>query len=76
MKKGFYLIDNHITVRCYYLTGEKKGNKWISIAEIDDQELRYFPDAEWWSLNWMCLPKEEELVDAQYFETNPTDYKL
>ena len=64
MNQGFYLIE---TDRCYYLTGTKKGNRWIN---LDD------PDPEWMSLIWTCLPKEKEILKSTYHKTNPTQFNL
>lgn len=71
MKEGFYYINTTNWVRCYYLTGEKKGNKWISIFEFEP-----IPNPEWWALNWMNLPNKEELTGYEYFKDNPTDYPV
>ena len=63
---GFYFLANENVVRCYYLTGTKKGNKWIEMDGIDNPE--------WWSLIWTCIPTAEELTECKYFKQNPTDY--
>lgn len=76
---GYYLIDNHITQRCYYITGTKKGNKWIETEvmhwceELNRHERLPLPNCGWWALNWMCIPKvgSDELVGAVYYEENP-----
>lgn len=68
MKRGFYIVSNDFTIRCYYISGEKKGNKWIEIAGYDDGTLHRYGDAEWMALLWTCLPSEEELKDAIYLE--------
>jgi len=70
MKAGYYLKFTKDWIRCYYLSGEKAGNKWISIREYED-----VPNPEWWALNWMCLPNEEELLEYDYFLKNPTKYE-
>ena len=63
MKKGYYYNEN----RCYFLTGSKKGNKWIDLEDLDP---------EWVSLLWTCLPKEEELSEFnyKYSSLNPTKF--
>lgn len=76
MKRGFYYSKDEIDERCYYLTGEKSGNKWIAIGGINGDEFVTLPNPEWTSLNWMCLPTEEELKDFKYSQTNPTPYVL
>jgi hypothetical protein len=63
-------------MRCYYLTGEKKGNKWIEIAGLNDNKLVFLPSPEWVSLMWTCLPDEEELSKCTYSESNPMSYKF
>jgi len=73
MKRGFYYINTKDDIRCYYLTGEKKGNKWIYIG---CEEGIVLDGPEWCSLLWTCLPKEEDLKNATFHETNPTEYKL
>lgn len=70
MKKGYYFWNTFDWVRCYYLTGEKAGNKWIAIKEHEN-----IPNPEWWPLNWMCIPKEEELKNYEYHTENPTRYE-
>lgn len=76
MKKGFYYLKSKYTIRCYYLTGEKKGNKWIEIEGYNDDKLCKIPDAEWMGLMWNFIPKEEEIKRCLYTETNPTEFKL
>ena len=77
MKKGFYYMKTRNSIRCYYLTGEKSGNKWIDIAGVDGNELVYLHDPQWMALNWMCLPQEVELKKwSDYSEENPTKYIL
>lgn len=61
MKPGYYLCSD----RCFYLTGTKKGNRWIYLD---------IPYPEWCSLNWMCLPKNYDLTDSKYSKTNPTKF--
>lgn len=76
MKKGFYYHKGDYDERCYYLTGEKKGNKWIHLGTIDGRDFFVIPNPEWWTLNWMCIPTAEELKDFTYSETNPTRITL
>jgi len=76
MKKGFYYINSKFSRRCYYLTGEKKGNKWIDIAGWDDNHLIDLPAPIWMALLWTCLPTEDELKDSEYSEENPTNHIL
>ena len=71
MKRGFYYI-NTIIQRCYYLTGDKAGNKWIDIGYDGESII----DPEWVALNWMCLPDDDDLIDATQHETNPTEFEL
>jgi len=71
MKKGFYYKNTVDWVRCYYLTGEKSGNQWISIFEYEP-----VPGPEWWPLNWMNIPKGENLTGYEYFEENPTQFQI
>ncbi len=79
MKAGYYYHKTNSDERCFFLTGEKKGNKWIYIGgtggEIPDQ-FYYLKDACWMSLIWTCLPSEEELKEYTYSETNPTNFEL
>lgn len=63
MKIGYYLTED----RCYYLTGTKKGNKWIYLD---------IPDPEWCSLVWTCLPKQTEINKSTYYKENPTKFTL
>ena len=72
MKEGFYYLKTDIMTRCYYISGIKKGNKWIEIS----WEGETLPNPEWWSLNWMNLPDKEEQTILTYHETNPTIYNL
>ena len=74
MKKGFYLYSTETDKRCYYLTGEKKGNKWIYLGGMGEDGFVYIENPQWMGLNWMCLLKEDELKDCVYFEYNPTNY--
>ena len=60
--KGYYFLKNIHSIRVYYLSGEKKGNKWIDL-------VCHAP--EWTSLLWTCIPKESELNRCEYSETNP-----
>ena len=76
MKKGFYYHKDEIDERCYYLTGEKKGNKWIYIGGEHNGKFRTDPNPIWMSLIWTCLPKEEELKEYTFSNTNPTPYVL
>ena len=75
MKKGFYHLKNEDFERCYYLTGEKKGNKWIDIKSLGESLVETH-DFGWWALNWMCLPDEEEHKKLVYSKENPTNFKL
>ena len=63
IKKSYYSIKmgKHID-RCYYLTGEKAGNKWIDFT---------VPNPVWMSLIWTCIPNEDELKDCTYSTTAP-----
>lgn len=54
-------MGKHID-RCYYLTGEKAGNKWIDFT---------VPNPVWMSLIWTCIPNEDELKDCTYSTTAP-----
>ena len=74
LKPGFYYsLDIHLNMtRCFYLTGSKKGNKWIYLADDEDGEVQYLPNPEWWSLIWTCIPNAEDLNELEYSETNPT----
>lgn len=60
---GYYYNTN----RCYYLTGSKKGNKWIDLT---------YREPEWWGFAWMCIPSDSELDKMKFSETNPTKYKM
>jgi hypothetical protein len=75
-KPGFYYCNDPYDERCYYLTGEKSGNKWIYIAGIDGNKKVPVPNPEWMSLVWTCLPKKDELEGAEYSEENPTNFKI
>jgi hypothetical protein len=75
MKKGFYYLNTAVSTRCYYLTGEKKGNKWIELAGMNEVKVPV-PNPEWWALNWMNLPNQDELKKTTYSETNPTNIPL
>ena len=78
IKKGFYYHKTADDERCFYLTGEKAGNKWIMIGGDDgDGNFVTLPDAQWMSLYWTCIPKLKELEENYTFsETNPTNYIL
>ncbi len=74
MKKGFYYFKTENVERCYYLTGEKKGNRWISLGGINGNEFVNDPDPQWMNLNWMCVPKKDDIKRCIYSEINPTKY--
>jgi hypothetical protein len=76
MKKGFYYKKSEIDERCYYLTGEKSGNKWIYIGGENDGQFMTVSDPTWMSLNWTCIPTEKELEGYTLSNTNPTPYVL
>ena len=80
LKPGFYYhLDINLNMtRCFYLSGSKKGNKWIYFGDSDDQqyEFRGVKDPEWVALMWTCIPKAEELNELEYYKQNPTDYEL
>jgi hypothetical protein len=76
LKPGFYYLKSKVTERCYYISGEKKGNRWCPIKEINGNELITVIYAGWNSLLWNCLPKDEELSMCEYSETNPTSYEF
>lgn len=78
MKKGFYYFKTSTSIRCYYLTGEKKGNKWIDIADDCNQTGKMTPisDSQWMSLIWTCLPNKNIIDQCTFHETNPTVFNL
>ena len=73
---GYYFVNTPNSIRCYYLSGSKKGNKWIDIAGIDGDELSYVKNPEWWPLMWNHIPNKEELNKLEYFYYNPTNVNL
>ena len=76
LKPGFYYLKCEVTERCYYVSGEKKGNKWCPIKEFSDGELFTVSYAGWNGILWNCLPDDKELAECEYSETNPTVYPL
>lgn len=78
LKPGFYYpIDINLNMlRCYYLSGSKKGNKWIDLAYFEEGETVFLNSPEWMSLIWTCIPTSEELNEMEYSKTNPTTWNL
>ena len=76
VKRGFYYLNNEYSERCYFLSGDKKGNKWIDIAGINGIEKVPMPDPQWTTLIWTCIPKENELSECSFHEENPTIFNI
>lgn len=74
LKPGYYChLDIKLDMtRCYYLSGTKKGNKWIYFGDSDG----WVKDPKWVALMWTCIPNAEELNDLEYYKQNPTDYEF
>ena len=65
LKKGFFYLKSEWGNRCYYLSGGKKGNKWIELLE---------PKPQWCTLTWTCIPDDEDLEECIFSEKNPTEF--
>jgi hypothetical protein len=82
-KPGFYYRNDERHESCVYLSGEKKGNKWIPIRTIawnDEANANVstlVPGARWTTLSWMCIKSAiEDMPGYTYHETNPTKFEL
>jgi hypothetical protein len=61
VEPGYYFIDNEYEKRCYYLTGERKGNKWIELQ---------VSSPKWMSLAWTSI-EADMLRNSTYYKNNP-----
>ena len=72
LKPGFYFkpevkIRNYVEpARCFYITGNLKGNKWV---DFDN------PNPKWMSLSWTSIDKDM-MIDTTYHISNPTNLPI
>jgi hypothetical protein len=72
VKSGFYFLpemkfgDYIEPARCYYITGNLKGNKWIQFG---------VHNPKWVALMWTCIDVDM-FINTIYHETNPIEFKL
>lgn len=75
IKKGYYIKKTQFSEVCFYISGVKKGNKFIQLKSV--QRGMFLPnnDASWLDLSWTCV-NARELESCDFYEINPTEFKL
>lgn len=75
IKKGYYVKETQYSEICYYITGNKKGNKFIQLKNVQRGMVLPNSDAIWLDLSWTCI-NAKELEGCTFHETNPTVFKI
>lgn len=75
IKKGYYIKKSKYNETCYYISGNKQGNKFIELKSLNRGMCLPNNDAKWLDLSWTCV-NVRELEGCTFHESNPTEFKI